>query len=100
VYQNDLRVLTIFEAPVVEVFDSDFPFRFPRAVIESGNGSGNETGDRSVPDEPGAGQRSGDDGKPIAVGAAYETAGGGQGGETLIEGYVAHAAQRTQFADR
>jgi hypothetical protein len=27
-----LRVLTIFEAPSVELFEADFPFRFPHAV--------------------------------------------------------------------
>jgi hypothetical protein len=48
-----MRVLTLFEVPVLTVFETDFPFRFPRAVVESGNGSRIETGGRSGLDERG-----------------------------------------------
>ncbi len=79
-----MRVLTIFEVLVVAVFEADFPFRFPRAVVRAGSGSGKETGQAGEPGKPRQG--SGDGGKPIAVGAAHETAFVGQGGKTLVEG--------------
>jgi hypothetical protein len=31
-----MRVLTLFEVPVVTLFEADFPFRFPRAVVRIG----------------------------------------------------------------
>jgi hypothetical protein len=31
-----VRVLTLFEVLFVTLFEADFPFRFPRAVVESG----------------------------------------------------------------
>ncbi len=98
-----MRVLTLFEAPVVAVFEADFPFRFPPFCSKDREA---EVGTRCAAG-PGRINPAGrfsrwlcDGGKPIAIGAAYEAACVGEGGETLVEGDIANAAQDTQFADR
>jgi hypothetical protein len=92
-----MRVLTLFEAPFVTQFEADFRFRFRCAVV----GSGKRKWERDGRMSPGrVSGWSGDSGEPIAVGIAHEAAFVGQGGQALVEGAVAHAAQRTQFADR
>ncbi len=98
-----MRVLTLFEAPVVAVFEADFPFRFPPLCSKDREAEvGTRCAARSGPDEPGGTIQRWlcDGGKPIAVGAAYQAACVGEGGETLVEGDIANAAQDTQFADR
>ena len=83
-----LRVLTLFEVPLIELFEVGSQFRFRSGVERVGTGTGN----RGVAGCVGRG--SGDGGETIAIDGAHETAGGDQLGQAYIEGGFAYAAER------
>jgi hypothetical protein len=90
--RSEFRVLTLFEVPSVELFEADFPLRFPHAVERTGSGSGN-------------GARSSQDGVPWVrrwlADSPPRYARGGQrrsGQRGASQGHRAHAAQSARLA--